>query len=137
MAEYRLVTVEPPFQARRLESRHPVSADDVVVDGRSFNGILMNIFAAQVGFSGRVLAFESDSLNRGRVLRNWKLNGSPAHVELIPMGLWDCQTEIEFCEGVRSDLRLFGTDPAVIESRSKRLHGTMWSLNASLDCSTS
>jgi FkbM family methyltransferase len=101
-AEYRLVTVEPPFQAGRLihqfESRHPVSVGEVVVDAGAFNGILMNIFAAQVGPSGRVLAFEPDAINRERALRNWEHNGSPTHVELIPLGLWDCQAEIEFCE---------------------------------------
>ncbi len=31
-------------------------------------------------------------------MRNWELNGSPAHVEIIPAGLWDVETEIEFCE---------------------------------------
>jgi FkbM family methyltransferase len=101
-AEYRLVTVEPPFQVRRLihqfESHHLVSVGEVVFDAGAFDGILMNIFAAQVGPSGRVLAFEPDAINRERVLRNWSLNGSPAHVELIPMGLWDCLAEIEFCE---------------------------------------
>lgn len=101
-AGYRLITVEPPFGVRRLlhqfEARHPVSAHEVVVDAGTFNGHLMNTFAAQVGPSGRVLAFEPDAINRERTLRNWKLNGSPAHVELIPLGLWDCQAEIEFCE---------------------------------------
>jgi len=101
-AQYRLVTVEPPFQVGRLihqfESRHPVSVGEVVFDAGAFNGILMNIFAAQVGASGQVLAFEPDAINRERVLRNWKLNGSPAHVELIPLGLWDCRTEVDFCE---------------------------------------
>lgn len=62
-AEYRLVTVEPPFQVGRLshqfESRHAVSAHEVVVDAGAFDGILMNIFAAQVGPSGRVLTFDS------------------------------------------------------------------------------
>lgn len=101
-AGYRLVTVEPPFQVGRLihqfESRHAVSVHEVVVDAGAFDGILMNIFAAQVGPSGRVLAFEPDAINRERALRNWNLNGSPAHVELIPVGLWDCRTEVEFCE---------------------------------------
>jgi FkbM family methyltransferase len=101
-AEYTLVTVEPPFQVGRLihqfELRHLVSADEVVVDAGAFNGVLMNIFAAQVGPFGRVLAFEPDAINRERTLHNWKLNGSPAHVELIPLGLWDCRAEIEFCE---------------------------------------
>jgi FkbM family methyltransferase len=102
-ADYRVVTVEPPFQHVRclihqFESRHSVSAGEVIVDAGAFNGILMNIFAAQVGPSGRVLAFEPDAINRERALRNWKLNGSPAHVELIPVGLWDCRTEVQFCE---------------------------------------
>jgi FkbM family methyltransferase len=101
-AQYRLVTVEPPFAVRRLmhqfQSRHPVSADEVVVDAGAFNGILMNIFASQVGPAGRVLAFEPDAINREHALRNWKLNGSPSHVELIPVALWDRPAEIEFCE---------------------------------------
>ena len=101
-AEFTLVTMEPPFEIRRLthqfEHGHPVTAGEVVIDGGAFNGILMSIFGLQVGPTGRVIAFEPDALNREKALRNWKLNGSPAHVELIPVALWDCETDIEFCE---------------------------------------
>jgi FkbM family methyltransferase len=58
----------------------------------------MNVFASQVGPTGRVFGFEPDALNRKKTLRNWELNGRPAHVEIIPAGLWDCETDIEFCE---------------------------------------
>jgi FkbM family methyltransferase len=101
-AEFKLVTAEPPFEVRRMidefEHRHRVKPGEVVVDAGAFNGILMSIFASQVGPSGRVLAFEPDAVNRKKALRNWELNGRPAHVEIIPAGLWDSETEIEFCE---------------------------------------
>jgi FkbM family methyltransferase len=45
-----------------------------------------------------VLAFEPDGVNRQRALRNLRLNGDPAHVELLSEGLWDCKSEVEFCE---------------------------------------
>jgi FkbM family methyltransferase len=101
-AEFRLVTAEPPFEVRRLidqfEHRYRLKPGDVAVDAGSFNGILMNIFALQVGSSGRVLAFEPDAINQRKTKHNWELNGRPAHVEIVPAGLWDCETEIEFCE---------------------------------------
>lgn len=101
-ADYRLVTAEPPFEVRRIvaqfEHRHRVTPGEVVIDAGAFNGILMSIFAAQVGPSGRVLSFEPDAVNRERTLRNWKLNGSPSQVEVIPAGLWDEPGEVEFCE---------------------------------------
>jgi FkbM family methyltransferase len=101
-ADFTVVTAEPPFEVRRLvrqfELRHPLSAGQVVIDAGAFNGILMNIFAAQVGASGRVIALEPDVINRKRALHNWQLNGRPAHVHLIPKALWDYETEIEFCE---------------------------------------
>ena len=54
-----------PFEVRRLidqfEHRYRVGPGDVVIDAGSFNGILMSIFALQVGSSGRVLAFEPDA----------------------------------------------------------------------------
>jgi len=100
--DFTVVTAEPPFEVRRLvrqfELRHPLSAGQVVIDAGAFNGILMNIFAAQVGASGRVIALEPDAISRKRAFHNWQLNGSPAHVHLVPKGLWDCETEIEFCE---------------------------------------
>jgi FkbM family methyltransferase len=101
-AEFKLVTAEPPFEVRRLidqfEHRYRVGPGDVVIDAGAFNGILMSIFALQVGPSGRVLAFEPDSINQQKTMRNWELNGRPAHVEIVPAGLWDCETKIEFCE---------------------------------------
>jgi FkbM family methyltransferase len=101
-AEYKLVTAEPPFEVRRLtdqfEHRYRVKPGDVVIDAGAFNGILMSIFALQVGPSGRVLAFEPDTINQQKTMRNWELNGRPGHVEIISAGLWDCENEIEFCE---------------------------------------
>jgi FkbM family methyltransferase len=100
--EFTIATAEPPFEVRRMidefEHRHRVKPGEVVVDAGAFNGILMSIFASQVGPSGRVLAFEPDAVNRQKALRNWELNGRLAHVEIIPAGLWDCETKIEFCE---------------------------------------
>lgn len=100
--EFKLVTAEPSFEVRRLidqfEHRYHLKLGDVVIDAGAFNGILMSIFALQVGPSGRVLAFEPDAINQRKTLRNWELNGRPAHVEIIPSGLWHCETEIEFCE---------------------------------------
>ncbi|MBV8810932.1 MAG: FkbM family methyltransferase [Acidobacteriaceae bacterium] len=101
-AEFTLVTTEPAFEFRRLidqfEHRHRIKPGEVVIDAGAFNGILMSIFGLQVGPTGRVVAFEPDALNREKTLSNWKLNGSPTHVEVIPAALWDCETEIEFCE---------------------------------------
>jgi FkbM family methyltransferase len=101
-SDFKVVTAEPPFEVRRLihqfEYRHHVEAGEVVIDAGTFNGILMNVFGSQVGPSGRVLGFEPDALNREKTIRNWELNGRPAHVEVIPAGLWDCETDIEFCE---------------------------------------
>ena len=101
-AEFTLVTAEPPFEVRRLidqfEHRYRLKLGDVVIDAGAFNGILMNIFALQVGLSGRVVAFEPDAINQRKILRNWELNGRPANVEIVPAGLWNCETEIEFCE---------------------------------------
>lgn len=101
-AEFRLVTAEPPFEARRLieqfEHRHRVKPGQIVIDAGAFNGILMSIFGVQVGPTGRVIAFEPDAMNRKKAFRNWELNGRPAHVEVVPFGLWDCETDIEFCE---------------------------------------
>jgi FkbM family methyltransferase len=101
-ADFRVITAEPPFGVRRLieqfEHWHRVQPGEVVVDAGAFNGILMSVFAAQTGPTGRVLAFEPDALNRRKTLCNWKLNGCPAHVEIIPAGLWDCEAEIQFCE---------------------------------------
>lgn len=101
-SEFELVTAEPPFEIRRLidqfEHGYRVQRSDLIIDAGAFNGILMSVFALQAGPSGRVLAFEPDAVNRQRALRNWELNGRPAHVHIIPMGLWNCETEIEFCE---------------------------------------
>jgi FkbM family methyltransferase len=101
-ADFKLVTAEPPFEVKRLidqfEHRYRLKNGDVVIDAGAFNGILMSVFALQVGPSGLVLAFEPDAINQRKTLRNWELNGRPAHVEIIPAGLWDCETEIEFCE---------------------------------------
>jgi FkbM family methyltransferase len=101
-AEFKLVTAEPPFEVRRLidqfEHHYRLKLGDVVIDAGAFNGILMSIFALQVGPSGRVLAFEPDAINHRKTRRNWELNGRPGHVEIIPTGLWDCETDIEFCE---------------------------------------
>jgi FkbM family methyltransferase len=101
-AEFKLVTAEPPFEVRRLidqfEHRYRVKLGDVVIDAGAFNGILMSIFALQVGPSGRVLAFEPDAINQRKTMRNWELNGRPANVEIVLAGLWNCETEIEFCE---------------------------------------
>jgi FkbM family methyltransferase len=100
--EFTLVTAEPPFEVQRIvnqfEHRYRVKRGDVVLDAGAFNGILMSVFGLQVGPSGKVLAFEPDGKNRTKVLRNWELNGHPANVEIIPSGLWDCETDIEFCE---------------------------------------
>ena len=101
-AEFKLSTTEPPFEVRRLidqfEHRYRLRVGDVVIDAGAFNGILMSVFALQVGPSGRVLAFEPDAINQRKTLGNWELNGRLAHVEIIPAGLWNCETEIEFCE---------------------------------------
>ncbi len=101
-AGLKVWTAEPLFDLRRImqqfESRHAVSTGEIVVDAGAFRGLLTVVFAAQVGPSGRVLSFEPDATNREGVLRNLRLNGSPAHIELIPYGLWNCETEIEFCE---------------------------------------
>ena len=101
-AGLKFVTAEPPFEVRRLidqfEHRHRLQPGEVVIDAGAFNGILMSVFASQVGSSGRVLAFEPDAVNRQSTLRNWELNGRPGHVEIVPAGLWDCETDIEFCE---------------------------------------
>jgi FkbM family methyltransferase len=101
-AEFELITTEPPFEVARLieqfEHRYRVRVGDVVIDAGAFNGILMSVFALQVGPSGRVLAFEPDAINQRKVMRNWELNERPAHVKIVPLGLWDCETEIEFCE---------------------------------------
>jgi FkbM family methyltransferase len=101
-AGFKVSSAAPLFDLRRImqqfESRYTVSAGETVVDAGAFHGLLTIVFAAQVGPSGRVLSFEPDSINCERVLRNLLLNGSPAHVELIPQGLWNCEAEIEFCE---------------------------------------
>jgi FkbM family methyltransferase len=101
-SEFTLVTAEPPFEVQRIinqfECRYRVKNGDVVLDAGAFNGVLMSVFALQVGPSGRVLAFEPDAKNRPKVLRNWELNGCPANVEIIPSGLWNCETDVEFCE---------------------------------------
>jgi len=138
-AEFKLVTAEPPFEVRRMidefEHRHRVKPGEVVVDAGAFNGILMSIFASQVGPSGRVLAFEPDAVNRQKALRNWELNGRPAHVEIIPAGLWDCETKIEFCErgalgssafwdgpgGNRVRIHTTTLDQAVLEHKLRRV----------------
>jgi FkbM family methyltransferase len=99
---FELRTAEPSFDILRIlnqfEARHRVSAGEVVIDAGAFQGILTNAFALQVGEFGRVLAFEPDARNRERTLENLKLNGSPMCVDVIPKGLWDSETEIEFCE---------------------------------------
>lgn len=99
-ANFRIVTAEPAFGVCRLinqfEHRHRVRAGEVVIDAGAFNGILMSVFGAQVGPTGRVVAFEPDAISRQKALRNWELNGRPAHVEIIPAGLWDCETDMEF-----------------------------------------
>jgi len=101
-AEFTVITAEPAFEIRRvidrLERHHRVAPGEVVIDAGAFHGVLTSTFAVQVGSQGRVIAFEPDSRNRRETLRNWELNGCPAQVEIIPAGLWDCETEIEFCE---------------------------------------
>jgi FkbM family methyltransferase len=99
---FQLRTVEPSFEVLRIlgqfEARHRVSTGEVVIDAGAFRGMLTNVFALQVGATGRVLAFEPDGINRGYTSRNLELNGNPGHVDVTPLGLWDCETEIEFCE---------------------------------------
>ncbi len=102
LLDLQLSTAEPSFEILRIlgqfEARHRVSVGEVVIDAGAFQGVLTNVFALQTGSTGRVLAFEPDSINREYTLRNLQLNGGPTHVEVIPRGLWDCETEIEFCE---------------------------------------
>jgi FkbM family methyltransferase len=81
-----------------FQAWHRVSKGEVVVDAGAFYGAMTVILAAQTGPAGRVISFEPDAVSHERVLRNLGLNGSPAHVEVIPEGLWDKRTQIEFWE---------------------------------------
>jgi len=98
----KLMTTEPPFQAANyidhFQARHRVTGGEVVIEGGTFWGIFTSTLALQVGPEGRVLAFEPDSINFKRTLQNLQLNANPAHVEVVCKGLWNCESELEFCE---------------------------------------
>jgi FkbM family methyltransferase len=100
--DFTIVTVDPPFQAMNyidhFQARHRVSKDEVVIEGGTFWGIFTNTLALQVGSGGRVLAFEPDSISFNRTLHNLRLNGNPDHVEVFSKGLWNCESDIGFCE---------------------------------------
>lgn len=102
VSDFKLVTMEPSFQVLNyidhFQARHRVVKDEFVIEGGTFWGIFTNTLAFQVGSKGRVLAFEPDSISFNRTLRNLQLNGNPSHVEVVAKGLWNCESEIEFCE---------------------------------------
>lgn len=99
---FTMRAAEPCYEVPRLlqhfAKKHTITADEVVIDAGAFGGILTNVFAKQVGPEGRVISFEPDALNRAHVLKNLELNGNPENVELLSEGLWDSETEVEFCE---------------------------------------
>lgn len=101
-AGFTMRTAEPCYEVPQLidqfEQKHKIGAGEVVFDAGAFGGILTNVFAKQVGPEGRVISFEPDALNRAHVLKNLELNGGPANVEVLSEGLWDSETEVEFCE---------------------------------------
>lgn len=100
--DFQVVTADSPYETVRtvelFQARHRVSTGEVVVDAGAFCGAMTVIFAAQTGPGGRVISFEPDTVSRERITQNIALNGNPPHVEIIPEGLWDERTVIQFWE---------------------------------------
>jgi predicted RNA methylase len=79
---------EPPEYDSTLKyfSRWRPKSGDTVVDAGAYTGITFSLIAAKmVGETGKIIAFEPDPFNYGRLIYNAQLNNIN-NIKVMPMG---------------------------------------------------
>jgi FkbM family methyltransferase len=70
-----------------------------VLDAGGCNGEFALYAAKRVGPTGRVLMLEPDPKNVAVARRVFEMNGNPANIEIVPVGLWSKPDKLRFSAG--------------------------------------
>jgi FkbM family methyltransferase len=77
---------------------HKIKSGDVILDAGANNGYVSLYFSKMAGPSGKVYAFEPDSINIAHIRQNIALNPDAGNIAIQNLLLWNENTEVDFYE---------------------------------------
>lgn len=86
-------------QIDHYQQFYKVKEGDIVIDAGAYYGHLTLFFSKKVGKTGRVYAFEPDSMNQNYILNNMLLNKDcPDNIFIQNFLIWNKDEMVDFCE---------------------------------------